>query len=138
MSRKIGHRDQVFGTRRADVTQEQRARGDTEGIVTGLVDEERGEGADTRDGRSHTPNDNRLEVGPGHDLVASRIWCVELDSNAQTANSHRSLSAEALDWSQETPSRHGSQLDLVLVQHGRSTNNTPPIIETLRDHQSLS
>ena len=35
-----------------------------------------------RIGGSCTPDDGRLEIGPRHDLVASRSWCVELDSNA--------------------------------------------------------
>jgi len=91
-----------------------------------------------RMGRNYTPDNDRSEVGPGHDLVASRIWCVELDSNAQTADSHRSLGAEALYGLQETPSGHSTQLDLVLIQHGRSTDNAPPVVETLHDRESLS
>ena len=59
-------------------------------------------------GGDHTPNNHGSEVGPGHDLLASGIWCVDLDSNTQTADSHRSLSAEALDGLQETPSGHST------------------------------
>ena len=83
-------------------------------------------------------NANGLEVGPGNDLITSRILCVELNANTQTTDSHRSLSAETLDGLQKTPSGYRAQLDLVLVQHGWSTNNTPPVIETLHDCQSLS
>ena len=84
------------------------------------------------------PKVDSLEVGPGYDLVAFRIRCVELNGNAQTVNPHRSLGAETLDGLQETPSGHGTQLDLVLIQHARSTDDAPPIIETLHDRQSLS
>ena len=30
---------------------------------------------------SHEPDMNRLEVGPGYDLLASGVRCVELDRN---------------------------------------------------------
>jgi len=84
------------------------------------------------------PKVDSLEVGPGNELVAFRVRCVELDGNAQTVDPHRSLGAEALDGFQETPSGHGTQLDLVFVQHARSTDDAPPIIETLHDRQPLS
>lgn len=79
-----------------------------------------------------------LEVGPGHDLLASRIWCVELDGNTQTADSHGPLCAEALDGLHETPSGHGPELNLVFVHQGRSADDAPPVIETLHDRQLFS
>ena len=88
-------------------------------------------------GRGHEPDMNRLEVGPGYDLLASGVRCVELDRNTQAANSHRSLSAETFDGLQETPSGDGAQLDVVLVQHARSANNTPPVVKALGDRQPL-
>ena len=89
-------------------------------------------------GESRKAKSGGLEVGPGYDLLASRIWCVELDSNTQTADSHRPLGAEALDGLHETPSGHGPKLDFVLVHHGRSTDDAPSVIETLHDRQLFS
>ena len=67
-----------------ECTWERRARRDTEGIVSGLAgaSQERRKERMHRIGGSCTPDDGRLEIGPRHDLVASRSWCVELDSNA--------------------------------------------------------
>ena len=92
---------------------------------------------DARDGMVSQRLINSLEVGPGDDLVALGIWRVELNCDAQTTDSQWSLSAEALDGLQETPSGHGTQLDLVLVQHARSADDAPPVIETLHDRQFL-
>ena len=108
--------------------------------VRGYSDWKRGEERKGfRRGEGHTPNINRgLEVGPGHDLVAFSTWRVELNGNTQAADSHRSLGAKALDGLQETPSGHSAQFDLVLIQHTRSANDTPPIVETLHDRQPFS
>lgn len=76
-----------------------------------------------------------LEVGPRHDLVTFSSLCVELNGNTQAADSHWSLCAKALDGLQETPSRYSTQFDIVLVQHARSANNTPPVVEALHDRQ---
>ena len=108
-----------------------------EGIATRLVSanqEERKEWI-RRMGGSHKPNNDRLEVGPGHDLLAFGIWCVKLDSDTQTADSHRSLCAETFDGLHETPSGHSPELDLVLVHHGRPADDAPPVIEALHDCQ---
>lgn len=85
-----------------------------------------------------TPSVNRLEVGPRYELVATGARCVELDGNTQAVDSHRSLGTKAFDGLQETPSGHGTQLDFIIFQHTRSADNTPPVIETLGDCQSLS
>lgn len=109
------------------------------GIVTRFVSANREERKERirGTGGSHKPNNDRLEVGPGHDLLAFGIWCVELDSDTQTADSHRSLCAETFDGLHETPSGHGPELDLVLVHHGRPTDDAPSVIEALHDRQPV-
>jgi len=111
-----------------------------EGIVPGFVSANQEEGKEgiCKMGGSHEPKNDGLEVRPGDDLLAPRVWCVKLDGNTQTADSHRPLCAEALDGLHETPSGDGPELDFILVHHGRSTDDAPSVIETLHDRQLVS
>ena len=78
-------------------------------------------------------NGDRLEVGPGNNVLSRSCRRVEGNGNTQTTRPHGTLSTEALYRLHETPSWNGTKLDLPRFEDTVASDDTPTVVERVYD-----
>ena len=76
----------------------------------------------------------RLEVGPGHDVVASSGLRLHGNSDTKTRRAHRPLGAESLDGLHEAPSRDRAELDFTGLEDAVATNDAPSVVKRVDNY----